>query len=118
MHIRATLSSAPGGKFQFSAFVGPSFFSVNQGLVDSVSWTDSYPYDTASFTKATTSTFSASKVGFEGGADVAYYFSRNIGIGLMAAVAKAEVSGTNSDKTTISVSVGGSTVGAGLRLRF
>ncbi len=118
VHVRATLSSAPGKKLQFSVSAGPTFFSVKQGLVDSVSWTDSYPYDTATFASAATKQVSQSATGFGAGADVAYYFSKHLGIGASASVAKATVSGTASDNSVVSIDVGGTSLGFGVRLRF
>ena len=117
-HVRATLSSAPGKKLQFTVSAGPTFFTMKQGLVDSVAWTDSYPYDTAVFSSATTKQVSQSVTGFGAGADVAYYFSKNVGIGATASVAKATVSATAADSSAVSLNVGGTYVGLGVRLRF
>lgn len=117
-HIRATISSAPGRKLQFTAFAGPTFFTVTQGLVDSVAYADSYPYDTAAFSSATTKQVSQSKTSFGAGADVAYFFSKNIGIGAVASVAKTTMSAKAADDSAVSIDVGGTSFGVGLRLRF
>jgi len=118
LHVRATFSSSPGKKLQFTVFGGAAFFTVKQGLVDRVSYTESYPYDTAAFGTATTHQESLSKMGFGAGADVAYYFTKNVGIGAVASIAKATIDATASDSSTVSINVGGSSMGLGLRLRF
>lgn len=118
VRVELVLHSAPGRKLQFSAFAGPAFFAVKQGLIDAVSYTDSYPYDTAAFGQATVRTASTSKTGFAAGGDVSYYFSKTIGIGATAAIAKATVSLSASDGSSLSVNVGGTQAGAGIRFRF
>ena len=118
VHVRLVIASAPGKKLQFTAFAGPVFFSMKQGLVDSVSYTDAYPFDTATFKSAVTREASQSKTALGGGVDVAYYFTKNIGIGVMASVATATFSLAASDSSAVSVSAGGTTFGGGLRVRF
>jgi len=116
--LAVVFSSAANKKLQFSAFVGPAFFSVKQGLVDAVTYTDSYPYDTATFGQATTKQVSKTKTGVTAGADVSYFFAKRIGIGLTAAVVKATIPVTAADGSSVSLSAGGTQIGAGLRFRF
>ena len=118
VHIRAVLTSAPDRKLQVAAFVGPVFFSVTQGLVDSVAYADSYPYDTATFTSAATKRVSRSKTGVGGGVDLAYYFSKNFGVGAVASIAQATISAKAADDSSVSIKVGGTTAGLGVRIRF
>ena len=116
--LALTLSSAPGGRFQFSAYAGPAYVSVKQDLVDAVTFTDSYPYDTATFKAANTSQPSKTAVGFAGGADASFYFTKSIGIGLSASVVSATINFSTVDNTTVAVKAGGTQVGGGLRIRF
>jgi len=117
-HIRATINSTPGKNLQYTVFVGPVLFSIKQDLVENVSYSDSYPYDLAAFSSASVRQISQSKMGFGAGADVAYYFSKNAGIGAVATVAKANFSVKASDDSSVSLSAGGTSIGIGLRLRF
>lgn len=98
---------------------GPTFFNVSQDLVGDVAYTDTYPYDTAAFASATVSKASVSKMGFNVGADVAYKFSKNVGVGGLIRYSKASVSfplaGTASGVTT---DVGGMQAGGGIRFYF
>ncbi len=118
LHVRATISSAPGRRLQFTVFAGPVFFSMKQDLVSSVAYTDAYPYDTATFASAATKQVSQSKTGFGAGVDVAYYFSKNIGVGAVASIARATISAMAADNSAVSIDVGGTTFGVGLRVRF
>lgn len=116
--LAVTLSSSAGGRFQFSAYAGPAYVSVKQDLLDSVSYTDSYPYDTATFKSANTSQPSKTAVGFAGGADASFYFTKSIGIGVSASIVSATVNFSTVDNTTVAVKAGGTQVGGGLRIRF
>jgi hypothetical protein len=118
VHVRAVVTSPPGRKLQYSGFAGPAFFSVRQTLVDHISYSESYPFDTVTFTSASTRTVTASKVAVGLGADVAYYFSKKIGVGLSATYAKASLDLKAVDNSTVAITVGGAIVGLGVRVRF
>ena len=60
---------------------GPSVLSVGQTLVTDVQFAETFPYDTAEFTGATTTNATASAAGFNAGADVFWMFSRHVGAG-------------------------------------
>ena len=83
-----------------------------------VLFAQTYPYDTATFTSATNTEQSESKVGFHAGADVAVYFSDTIGVGWLARFSRATVDFTSPDGGTVSVDAGGFQTGGGLRIRF
>lgn len=118
VHLRAVFASAPGRKLQFTGVVGPAFFTVKQNLVDKVNYSEAYPFDSATFTSATTRSVSKSKTGLGVGADVAYYFQKNLGVGLSASFAKVTFDLKASDDSTASVSAGGAIIGLGVRIRF
>jgi hypothetical protein len=65
-------------------FGGPSFFQVTQGVATDFTYLDSYPYDSASFETAVTTTAKKNKVGFNAGGDVAFFFTRQVGVGFTA----------------------------------
>lgn len=118
VHVRAVFTSAPGRKLQFTGFAGPAFFSVTQTLVDKANYSDAYPFDTATFTSATTRRVSKSKTGIGAGADVAYYFTKNLGVGLSATYAKVSFDLKAVDESAVSINAGGALVGVGVRIRF
>ena len=83
-----------------------------------IAFSQTYPYDTASFTSATSSEQTRSQLGYNAGADVAYYFSDAIGIGFVARFRRASIDFGSADGSTVGVDVGGLQTGGGLRLRF
>jgi hypothetical protein len=97
---------------------GPSVLSVRQSLVTSVEFTETFPYDTATFRSATTKDATATATGFNAGADVFWMFSRNVGAGGLIQVARARVKLPVDGGRTISIDAGGVQVGGGLRFIF
>ena len=81
VHIQARAMFTPSPKIPGVVFAGPSFFSVKQGIVNDFEITETYPYDTATFSRGVTTTVDESKVGFNVGADVGYFFTRQVGVG-------------------------------------
>jgi opacity protein-like surface antigen len=118
VHIEA-MAIVPGGeRFSLAVFAGPSFFNVKQAIVQRLQYAQQYPYDTATFSGVDTDTPSESTIGFNAGADVGYFFARNVGIGGVIRFTRASVDFTSSDGETLEVDAGGVQAGAGLRLRF
>ncbi len=117
VHVQARAIVPVGRRLEVMAFGGPSFFQVKQGMVTSFTWADSYPFDDARFSTAATSRAKGSKVGFNAGADVAYFFSPRIGLGgaIQFSGATVEIDGAAGVQD---VKAGGAKAGGGLRLRF
>jgi hypothetical protein len=99
-------------------FGGPSFFQMKQGIVTDFTYTESYPYDEVKFGAATTTAESVSKIGFNAGADLAYFFTKQIGVGATVQFAGTSVKLPVARGASQDVKVGGGKAGAGLRLRF
>jgi hypothetical protein len=118
VHVRAVVSSSASRKLQATAFAGPAFFSVDQTLADKLNYSEAYPFDSATFTSVTTRRVSTSKTGVGVGADLAYYFTRNIGVGLSGTYSKITFGLKAADESTVSVSAGGGIAGLGIRIRF
>ncbi len=117
VHVQARALAPIGSRLQVMAFGGPSFFHVKQGVVTTFTWTESYPFDTAAFDRASIVSAKGSRIGFNVGADLAFFFSRQVGIGGTVQFSGATVD-LNGEGSTQEVKAGGTTVGAGLRLRF
>jgi hypothetical protein len=79
--VEATWFLAETRRVSVSAFAGPAFFSARQDMASGVTFTEVYPYDTATFTGVTTTRVRANTVGLTSGADVAYKVSRRLGVG-------------------------------------
>ena len=118
VHVQARLIAPVGTRLQVMAFGGPSFFQVRQGLVTGFTWADSYPYDDAAFSAAQTTNDKGTKVGFNAGADVAFFFARQIGVGATVQFARATVELSGAGGNAIEIKAGGVQAGGGLRVRF
>ena len=105
------------GRVDLKLFAGPTLFDVSQNVVVDVAFADTFPFDTATFTGANVKEVSESKVGFNLGVDVAFYFSGHLGVGLLARFSETTVD-LSVDGRTFPIDVGGLQAGAGFRLRF
>lgn len=98
---------------------GPTFFNVSQDLVADAAYADVYPYDTVTFTSATVSKVSATKVGFNVGGDVGWKFSKNVGVGGLIRFSRATVNFPLAGAASgVNVDVGGVQAGGGIRFYF
>jgi hypothetical protein len=117
VHGDVTWEIAMSRDSQIAVFGGPSYFRVTQGLVTAVTVNDVYPFDTATFTGATTTESAESRLGFNVGVDFTTLFTKTVGVGVLARYSRASlqfpVNGSN-----LTVQAGGLQVGAGVRLRF
>lgn len=97
---------------------GPSYISVTQPIVTEVTFTETYPYDTAEFTGVKTTDSSRGAAGFNAGADVFWMFGKNIGAGGLVQVTHARIKATANAGRTLNIDAGGGQVAAGLRFLF
>ena len=98
---------------------GPSFFNVSQDLVGAVTYSETYPYDTATFMAATVTKVTATKIGFNAGADIGVKLSKSVGVGGLVRFSRASLSfPLPGAATSVSADAGGLQVGGGLRLFF
>ena len=118
VHVRAIWVVPVTEAVEVAVFGGPTFFNIKQELVSDVLFTQAYPFDAATYTGATTGTQSESAVGFNVGADLAFYFSGHIGVGWLARFSRATIDLPSQDGGTVAVDTGGFQTGGGLRLRF
>lgn len=99
---------------------GPAAVHVSQPLVSGVEYSQSYPYDTATFVGVMTNQASRTALGIDASADVFWMVARQVGVGGLAQFVHARVqqnhgSGSNG---RIQVSAGGAQVGLGIRFVF
>lgn len=117
VHIQAKWLVPVNPKMLVTIFGGPSFFSVKQDIVNDFEYSESYPFDTATFSRAIAASQSESAVGVNVGGDVAYFLTPNVGVGGSVQYSGATVQMTVPSGTT-DVKAGGLQAGGGLRLRF
>ena len=118
LHIQARGVVFAGRKMQVMAFGGPTFFRAHQDMVEAINWQETYPYDAVQFTSAQVTRTSTSKIGFNLGGDVAYYFTPRVGVGGGVLASRASADLPSLSGGTISTAIGGVSAGGGLRLRF
>jgi hypothetical protein len=99
-------------------FGGPSYFHLTQGLVTDVASSSTYPFDTATFTGATVSSASRSRLGYNLGLDLTVRMSRYVGVGALVRYSHASVPLPAGGGTELTVRAGGLQVGGGIRFRF
>lgn len=118
VHLDPAVLLPIGDRVQLAVFGGPSYFRVRQGLVTAVTVTEAYPYDTATFASATSVDATKSRVGYNGGVDLAIDVSRTVGVGVLARYSRATLEFDAPDNGTVESRAGGLQVGGGLRFRF
>jgi hypothetical protein len=99
-------------------FAGPAFFRVRADMPTKVQFTESYPYDAATFTGVETARVSGSAAGFTLGGDVTHMFTRSIGVGGYVRFSRASASLAPPGGQATTVDLGGVQAGGGLRFRF
>jgi hypothetical protein len=118
VHVQGRAVVPMRGPVQVMIFGGPSFFRVDQDLVSEVSYAEEYPYDTAGLGQTVSTRASESTIGYNVGADVAYFFSRQLGVGGTIQAAGATVRLPAPGGGTVDAKAGGLQAGGGLRVRF
>jgi opacity protein-like surface antigen len=114
VNVEALLMLPLSPRWQAAVFGGPTWFHVDRDLVTTVTVTESYPFDTATFAGAPAVGRSGSKAGFNVGGDVSYMLRPHVGLGFNFRYSRADVPLTG----TVTVTAGGPHVGGGIRFRF
>ena len=81
-------------------------------------YTQSYPYDEAQFATSDTLMATKMRIGFNIGGDAAFFFTRQVGIGVKVAMSRTTLVLPIADDREAAVEAGGLMTGIGLRLRF
>ena len=118
LHVQAVWMAPVSERWQVAISGGPSMFNVEQDLVEDVTITSTYPFDTAAFAAGVSNKQTHTGVGFNVGADVTRLLSRHVGIGGAVSFSRAQVKMPSATDTTLKVDAGGAHVGGGIRLRF
>ena len=118
VHGQVRMVFSLGSRAEVSALGGPSLFRIQQGVITTFRYRDSYPYDTAIFDVAESTTSRKVAVGFNAGGDAAFFFTRRVGVGFTAMFSRAEADLPVAEERTLRVRAGGVTTGTGLRVRF
>lgn len=119
VHLSAAWLLPSHGRFGGVLYAGPTFFRLTQNVVETLAVAEAYPYDSVTIAPSGSPTeLSETAVGFHAGADVAWYFSKRVGIGAMARYATAKKAIAIDSGQTFDLEAGGFQAGLGLRVRF
>ena len=118
IHVQAQILVPVTESFTVTLFGGPTIARLERDLLTDVRFRQQYPFEEASYDAAVAAGQSGTGVGFNAGADVAYYFSNAAGVGLLARYSRATVDLASANGGTVGVPAGGLQLGGGLRLRF
>jgi hypothetical protein len=94
---------------------GASYFRVDQDLVSDVTFSETFPYDTASFTSASLTRVTETAIGYHAAADVNWKLSPRWGLGALVRFARAEIPFTVNGLDAGTAKVGGVQIAGGLR---
>jgi hypothetical protein len=102
-----------------AVFGGPAWLSVQQGVVERVNYSETYPYDSATYTSAVVRNVKSTRFAVLVGSDLTYFVSRRIGVG---AGFKYSAASTNLpaslDTDVLAIKAGGLDITTGIRFRF
>lgn len=114
VHVVATWIAPIARRWQLAAGGGPSWLNVDQELVQDVTVTQAYPYDTATYAGVVTQRAEKWRLGINSGIEVTYLVSPYVGLSVGARYSYAHV----PLSATASTAAGGFHMTAGVRLRF
>ena len=116
-HLQAAYIISPG-RLDIALSAGPSWFHVEQDLVTGVTYTEAYPFDTATFAAASSARVSATRVGFNAGIDAGLRLSRHVGVGGLVRLSRATVELPLPGAAGIKSDAGGVQAAGGVRFYF
>jgi len=118
VHFQAAAVASLSRHLQVGVAGGPSFFKLKQSFVTDVAYTQDYPYDTVTYTSATTALSEKNRWGFNVQGNVTYMVDRHLGVDGLVRFSKATLPFTGPDDAAFTVLVGGLHIGIGLRAQF
>jgi hypothetical protein len=108
------------GHIDYALFAGVSFWSVEADLVESVRYSQSYPYDEVTLSQLVRTRPKDSPTGFNAGGRLDYRFGKpgRVGLGVQLRYSAAKAKLPAGESTVIDIDVGGFQAGAGIRFYF
>src|SRR5262249_47635228 len=116
IHIEAIYWVEPRPRMEIVLSGGPSVFRVDQDFVSDVTYTQSYPYTTATFPSAALLRERQTVNGFNLGGEVGWKMATHMS--LSAGIRFSHATASFSDASATSVTIGGLRVGGGVRFLF
>jgi hypothetical protein len=97
---------------------GPSYIRLRQSLVEQVTFSEVFPFNSATFTGVSTAATEDGSFGMHAGADLTMKLYRHFGVGTRLRFSRASVAIDSPDGDRVSVDAGGFQIVAGVRARF
>ena len=105
-------------KFEAAILFGPSFYSIKQDFIETVTPVETEPYNTVAISAVDVIEQSESAVSFTAGVDGTYLVTPKFGVGAFLRYSGASADMPLSGGGTITVEAGGLQIGGGFRYRF
>lgn len=118
VHAQVLAFVPAGRRVLLVVSAGPSSVALRQSVVTRVHHDESYPFDTATYRTADTTTRSERTIGFHAGADIVFKFGESFGIGALIRYTQARFDLSPAEGRTIALDAGGLQAGAGVRMIF
>ena len=80
LHLSGMYLIPASQRVQITVFGGPTWFQLKQQVIQSVTLTESFPFDTVALASVALDRKTVSRWGYHGGFDLSYFFSRNVGV--------------------------------------
>ncbi|HSL21886.1 MAG TPA: hypothetical protein VK886_10155 [Vicinamibacterales bacterium] len=118
VHVNAVYVVPASARLHFALSGGPTYFRVEQRLAKTVSVSEAYPYDTATFSNAQLEPERESGWGFNAAVDLAWMFRPHFGVGGLLRYSRATLTLSPTGRQPRDIEVGGLNAGAGARISF
>lgn len=118
IHLHALWSIPVDEQLDVALFAGPSFFTVKEDLVQSISFGESSDFSAVTLNEIQTQRVSKGGAGFNLGIEGAYMFTRRVGANATIRFSHGKVDLPSAGGGESSVDAGGFDLAAGIRFRF
>ena len=118
IHVQAVYVVPATDRLYVAFSGGPSQFSVEQRVARTVSVSESFPFDAATFAGADLESLRETGWGFNAGMDLGWMFNRSVGVGGLLRYSRATIPLTPSGRGSRDIDVGGLHAGIGARVAF
>lgn len=119
IHLQVLYLLPVSEKFEVAVGGGPSFISVTHDFITGASFAETgAPFSSITVTNVSVTEAQETATGFNLGAEAAYYFTRNVGVGGFVRWTGATADLDAGGGTTVEVDLGGPQFGGGVRIRF
>ncbi len=118
VHVELAVPLRASARDEVTLVGGPSYFTVEQALITDLTYTDSYPYDTAALDDTTSTTVKKAGPGFNVGLELTRQVSRSARVALLGRYSRSTLTLPAAEGNESEVHAGGIQAGVGLRFSF